>query len=101
MEAVAVAIITSIIAPLVLFCIQQWKASKDTHIEEFRQSIIEVKRDLLRVQILDLVHHDPDNKAAILELYDIYKSAPYHGNSYIKDIIKEWQRKRNQQCSNG
>lgn len=94
MEGIWVAIITSIVAPLVLFVIQQIKAKKDKALEKLSESIIDVKRDLLRLQILDLIHHNPDNKSAILELYDIYKSEPYNGNSYIKEVVKEWQKKK-------
>lgn len=94
MEGIWVAIITSIIAPVVLFGIQQIKARKDNSVKKLDDKLIDIQRDLLRLQILNLIQHDPKNVSAILELYDIYKHEPYNGNSYIKEIVKAWQKKR-------
>lgn len=92
MEGIWVAVITSIIAPAILFCLQWLKSRKNDAAKQINDKLIDIQRDLLRLQILNLVQHDPENKSAILELYDIYKSEPYNGNSYIKDIIKQWRK---------
>lgn len=92
MEGIWIAIITSIIAPAVLFVLQLFKSRKDDSVKKLDDKLIDIQRDLLRLQILNLVQHDPKNKSAILELYDVYKSEPYNGNSYIKEIIKQWRK---------
>lgn len=93
MESVAVAIITSIVAPLVLAWHMDRKEKKQARFEKLEQRIDEVAMGNLRLQILNLIQHNPENKAAILQLYDEYKSRG--GNSYIKEVIKQWQKKRN------
>lgn len=93
MQAIVVAIITSIIAPLVLNFLNTRKANKDERFAKLEEKIDEVAMGNLRLQILNLVQHDPENKSAILSLWDEYKSRG--GNSYLKGVIKEWQKKRN------
>lgn len=93
MQAIVVAIITSIIAPLVLNWLNSRKAKKDERFAKLEEKIDEVAMGNLRLQILNLVQHDPENKSAILSLWDEYKSRG--GNSYLKGVIKEWQKKRN------
>ena len=93
MEAIVVAIITSICAPLVLNWLNTRKESKDQRFAKLEAKIDEVSMGNLRLQILNLIQHDPENKSAILSLYDEYKSRS--GNSYIKGIVKEWQKKKN------
>lgn len=93
MESVAVAVITSIVAPLVLAWRIDRKEKKQARFEKLEQRIDEVAMGNLRLQILNLIQHNPENKAAILQLYDEYKSRG--GNSYIKEVVKQWQKKRN------
>lgn len=93
MEAIVVAIITSICAPLVLNWLNLRKERKDQRFADLAKQIEEVSMGNLRLQILNLIQHDPENKSAILSLWDEYKSRG--GNSYIKGIVKDWQKKRN------
>lgn len=93
MEAIIVAIITSICAPLVLNWLNSRKEKKDARFAELARQIDEVSMGNLRLQILNLIQHDPQNKSAILSLWDEYKTRG--GNSYIKDVVKQWQKNRN------
>ena len=77
MEAIVVAIITSIGAPLVLNWLNTRKERKDQRFADLA---------------LNLIQHDPQNKSAILSLYDEYKERG--GNSYLKDVVKQWQKNR-------
>jgi len=43
----------------------------------------------LRLQILNLIQHSPDQVIIIKNLYDKYHKKG--GNSYIDDIYKEWE----------
>lgn len=92
MEAIIVAIITSICAPLVLNWLNTRKERKDERLADLAKQIDEVSMGNLRLQILNLIQHDPKNKSAILSLWDEYKSRG--GNSYLKDVVKQWQKNR-------
>jgi hypothetical protein len=92
MEAIIVAIITSICAPLVLNWLNTRKERKDERFADLAKQIDEVSMGNLRLQILNLIQHDPQNKSAILSLWDEYKSRG--GNSYLKDVVKQWQKNR-------
>lgn len=92
MEAIVVAIITSICAPLVLNLLNTRKERKDERFAELARRIDEVSMGNLRLQILNLIQHDPQNKSAILSLWDEYKSRG--GNSYLKDVVRQWQKNR-------
>lgn len=92
MEAIIVAIITSICAPLVLNWLNTRKERKDERFADLAKQIKEVSMGNLRLQILNLIQHDPQNKSAILSLYDEYKERG--GNSYIRDMVKRWQKNR-------
>lgn len=94
MEAVIVAIITSIVAPLVLAWRMDKKEQSKERFDELTKRIDEISMGNLRLQILNLIQHDPNNKSAILNLWDEYKSRG--GNSYLKDVVKQWQKNRNQ-----
>lgn len=93
MEAVIVAIITSILAPLVLAWRIDRKEQTRAKFDEISKRIDEVSMGNLRLQILNLIQHNPENKSAILSLYDEYKTRG--GNSYIKEVVRQWQKKRN------
>lgn len=93
MEAIVVAVITSIVAPLVLAWRIERKEQSKARFDELAKRIDEVSMGNLRLQILNLIQHNPENKSAILSLYDEYKSRG--GNSYIRETVKQWQKKRN------
>lgn len=94
MEAIIVAIITSIVAPLVLAWRIERKEQTQQRFEDLAKKINEVSMGNLRLQILNLIQHNPENKSAILSLYDEYKTRG--GNSYLRDVVKQWQKNRNQ-----
>lgn len=93
-----IAVITTIIAPTILFVLNRISARRDRTIDGLREEIKECRRANLRMQILQLIHHDPHNKDTILNLLDEYHALG--GNSYITDVARRWlddlnkQRKR-------
>lgn len=88
MTEIYVAIITSIVAPVILFVCQLIRDKK--HSVEKKISYLQIQ--VLRFEILMNLHHRPDDEATILHLYDEYKK--YGGNSYIKTRIEEWQKSK-------
>lgn len=57
-------------------------------INKREDSVYEIRRSLLRLEIGRLLDHDPYNRDNILKLYDEYKSMG--GNSYMKYSIDRW-----------
>lgn len=85
-----VAIITTIVGPSMLFGLHRITARRDKLIEELRKELQQHRRDSLRLQILQLIHHDKKNRNTILHLLDEYHSMG--GNSYIDDVADRWRR---------
>ena len=52
-----------------------------------------LKMDTLRLQLLQMIQHDPTNRVAITGLYDQYVSAG--GNSYLNAEFNKWSKKYN------
>lgn len=88
MTEVYVAIITSIIAPLILFFCQLFRDRKHS----VEKNISYLQMQILRFEILMNLHHRPDDEGTILHLYDEYQKVG--GNSYIKTRIEEWQKSK-------
>ncbi|MCQ2575090.1 MAG: hypothetical protein MJ156_03245 [Alphaproteobacteria bacterium] len=97
MENILVIIITSIIAPILLLCFQEFmrylRNKKHNVLKEIEKGVLELKKDTLRLQILNLIQHDPKNTAAINHLYDEYVNPPYSGNSYLRSVYLLWSQK--------
>jgi hypothetical protein len=55
----------------------------------FRQT----RQKLMRLELLNMIQHSPENKNAIMSLYDQYKRIG--GNSYIKEIYTDWKERNN------
>lgn len=93
-SAVWVAIITSVLGPIILICFQEliryFRHKKHNVLKDIQDGIKNLQKDTLRLQILNLIQHDPKNKLAINNLYDMYKGMG--GNSYVTDIYKRWAR---------
>jgi len=85
-----VAIISTIIAPAILFVLNKIAVRRDKIIEELHKEIQQCRRDTLRLQILQLIHHDRKNRDTILNLLDEYHDLG--GNSYITDIAQRWRK---------
>lgn len=85
---VYVAIITTIIAPVILYGLNRLAARRDKALEAIREDLKDCRRATLRMQILQLIHHDKYNKDTILNLLDEYHSLG--GNSYITEVAKRW-----------
>lgn len=85
-----IAIITAIVAPVILFVLQEWRRLKDKRMERVEQKIEETRMSCIRLQILDLIHHDPKNKMAINQMMDFYTSNG--GNSYLQDVYEKWKK---------
>ena len=52
----------------------------------FRQT----HQKFMRLELLNMIQHSPENKRAIMSLFDQYK-----GNSYIKEIYTDWKERNN------
>ncbi|MBR2250932.1 MAG: hypothetical protein IJ881_00615 [Neisseriaceae bacterium] len=80
-DAVIVAIISSVVAPTVLFILQLIKERNDGFAMRLR-----------RVEIMQNLQQNPDDDQTIMNLYDEYRKRG--GNSYIKERITEWKKER-------
>lgn len=91
------AIITSIVGPIILLGCQELarflRNKKHNVLKEIEKGVLEVKKDTIRLQILNLIQHDPRNTAAINHLYDEYVNPPYSGNSYMRSVYLTWSKK--------
>lgn len=80
-DAVIVAIISSVVAPTVLFILQLIKERREGFAMRLR-----------RVEIMQNLQQNPDDDQTIMNLYDEYRKRG--GNSYIKERITEWKKSR-------
>lgn len=80
-DAVIVAIISSVVAPTVLFILQLIKEHRDG-----------MHMRLRRVEIMQNIQQNPDDDQTIMNLYDEYRKRG--GNSYITERVSEWQKSR-------
>lgn len=85
-----IAIITAIVAPAILFALQEWRRSKDKRLEQLEEKIEETRMSAIRIQILYLIFHDPKNKMAINQMMDFYTSNG--GNSYLQGVYEKWKK---------
>lgn len=85
-----VAVITAIIAPVILFLLQEWRNRKDKRLDTLEKKIEETWMGTIRLQILYLIFHDPKNKVAINQLMDFYTKNG--GNSYVQEVYQKWKK---------
>lgn len=82
-----VAIITSIISPTLLFIFQLVRDKR----KGLYQKINDLGVKQLRIELLALLYHNPQDVTAILSVWDEYKKRG--GNSYMKELIAAWKKK--------
>ena len=73
------------------------KLSKDSDLykellknTEYENTFKDIETSLLRLEILHYLNFNPDDKETIYMLFDKYKNTG--GNSYMCDIIKQWEK---------
>lgn len=89
-EQIWISIITAVIAPTLLFVLQSIRSQRDKRLERIEKKMDQTRMATIRLQILDLIHHDPKNKVAINQMMDEYTRNG--GNSYVLDVYKKWQK---------
>lgn len=77
-DTVIVAIISSVVAPTILFILQLIKDRREGFAMRLR-----------RVEIMQNILSNPDDDQTIMDLYDEYRKQG--GNSYICERIEEWK----------
>lgn len=70
-----------------------YKTRFESKIDMLIQDNKDLKLEMLRLKILQLIQHNPEEKTIICKLYDTYKNQG--GNSFIDDMYKKWAKKRN------
>jgi len=79
---------------------EQWNQVL-THIDTLRDKIEknekadenrfrQTNQKFMRLELLNMIQHSPENKSAIMSLFDQYK-----GNSYVKDMYNDWKERNN------
>lgn len=89
-----VAIITSIIAPTLLFLFQLIRDRRgiNKEIKEIREELKVVRLENIRHEFLFMLEHHPEDEHSIMMLHDKYTSRG--GNSYAQDYFEEWLKSR-------
>lgn len=90
MEQIWVAIITAVVAPVILFMLQELHNRKDKRLELLEEKVEETRMGAIRLQLLYLIFHDPKNKVAINQLMDLYTKNG--GNSYVMAVYEKWKK---------
>lgn len=62
-------------------------------LKDIQKTLKRVEMDTLRLQLLQMIQHDPTNRIAITMLKDLYVSKG--GNSYIMVEFEKWAAKYN------
>jgi hypothetical protein len=66
------------------------KTQMDSHIASDAENHKNIKLQIKRLELLNLIHHSPDKKKQIERVYVEYKDLG--GNSYIDDVYDEWEK---------
>jgi len=61
-------------------------------INELYDLVTNLRIDIVRLELLAMLHHDPDNASSILSQYDKY--CKLGGNGYIKHLINVWKKEK-------
>lgn len=97
MMTVWAAVITSVVAPVLLFLLQWLRESRGgikQDIQQIRADNHDTKISVLRLELLNAIQHNPDDEITILALYDKYTRLG--GNSYIRAYVQRWKQERRQ-----
>lgn len=91
MEGIWVAIITSIIAPVVLFGIQQIKARKDRTFTDLKNNINDLAISVKKIELQTMIYNRPKEISVIFAIFDEYKKLG--GDSWADDLFLQWRAK--------
>jgi hypothetical protein len=64
---------------------------KIEQVDEISKKIEGLSGVVRKLEIVNLIHHNPKNEMTICKLYDQYKKDGY--NSYIDELFSEWKEK--------
>lgn len=59
-------------------------------LSEQKAELHEIRLDTLRVQLMILMEHQPENHDTILKVAETYFLPPMNGNWVMKDLFLEW-----------
>ena len=91
MEAIVVAIITSICAPLVLNWLNTRKERKDERFEKITQKLQELAISTKKIELQTAIYNRPKEVAVIFSIFDEYKKMG--GDSWADDLFLQWRQK--------
>ena len=80
--------VSAVLVPAIISGYKMFAMLKDIQAD---QKIL--KMDTLRLQLLQMMQHDPTNRIAITTIYDQY--IKQGGNSYIVREYEKWEKKYN------
>ena len=79
-------VLSAVIGPICLAVVNSFlKKSGGKMDEKFTQVLVMIKR----LELLNLIQHDPKNRMAINKCYDEYRGLG--GNSYIHQVYDTWK----------
>jgi hypothetical protein len=58
-------------------------------LDDIMKNAEDMKRRVMRLELLDLISHKPRARETILTEYDKYKKEGF--NSYMDDVVKDWK----------
>lgn len=85
MTELYVALITSIVGPIILFVLQLVREKR----KKTDKKINELLLRQTRYELLFALEHHPDDENTILTLFDTYRAAG--GNSYVCAYVRNWK----------
>lgn len=94
MVQIWVAIITSVVAPTLLFLLQLIRDRRgiNKEIKEMREELTAVQLANIRYELLFMLEHHPEDEHSIMLLHDKYTKRG--GNSYAQEYFEEWLKSR-------
>lgn len=88
MTELYVALITSVVGPIILFILQIMRDKR----KKTDKKINELLLRQTRYELLFALEHHPDDENTILTLFDTYRAAG--GNSYVCAYVANWKHSR-------
>jgi len=97
-----ISLVSSIFTPVLLLLFNKWSRKKQAelaHLELIKkEEHEELMRKVLRIEIMSLMYHSPNETQAILEAYDEYKKL--NGNHYMSNLINNYLERINHDQNN-
>lgn len=98
----AVGVVCATLGGIGHWIISEVSATTNSRIDKIEQKIDEnqLNNELatMRLELMTLISHDPDNVIEIEKLAKKYFNPPYNGDTYMTSVISRWCEEKNINC---